>query len=645
MARLKVVLRLVLLALGLAGWWSFPGPAAAAPDTSERILNFRSYIVVHPDSTMTVTETITVKAARREIKRGIYRDFPTTYRDRYGNTMRVGFEVDEVLKNGVSEPYHIKEVSNGQRVYIGRKEVFLPPGVYTYTITYRTDRQLGYFKDFDELYWNVTGNGWSFPIDRAETVVGLPPGAKVSNYAAYTGPSGAKGQDFRVTYDSSGNIVFTTTRGLGPREGLTIAVAWPKGHVVEPSGSEKLGYYLMDNLANLAALVGLLGTLAYFLAVWHQVGRDPAPGTIIPLFAPPKGFSPAGVRYLMRMGYDQKAFAAAVVDMAVKGYLTIQEKNGDYTLRKKGGSVPGLTVGQGRLGGALFRGSDSIKLEDANHKRISDARDALRQYLYREMNNIYFHTNRGSFFIGLGLSVATLVAVILTSSTWEAIFPIFWLSIWSVGCVFLALMVYRRWQRVRISPRLSLGKTFSALASTLFALPFFAGEVLGGYFAFSLSFSATLIFAVLVFINCLFYFLLKAPTLAGRQIMDQVEGFKLYLSTAEQDRLEILHPPEKTPELFEKYLPYALALDVENEWSEQFADVLAKAEEDGQPYHPTWYSGRSWDTLGTSGFTDTLGSAFAAAIASSATPPGSSSGSGGGGSSGGGGGGGGGGGW
>jgi uncharacterized membrane protein YgcG len=645
MARLGILLRVVFLALGLAGWWSFPLPAAAAPDTSERILNFRSYIVVHPDSTMTVTETITVKSARREIKRGIYRDFPTTYRDRYGNTMRVGFEVDEVLKNGVTEPYHLKEVSNGQRVYIGHQDIILPPGVYTYTITYRTDRQLGYFKDFDELYWNVTGNGWSFPIDRAEAVVVLPPGAKVSNYAAYTGPSGAKGQDFRVTYDSSGNIIFTTTRGLGPREGLTIAVAFPKGHVVEPSESEKFGYYLMDNLSNLAALVGLLGTLAYFLVVWHQVGRDPASGTIIPLFAPPKGFSPAGVRYLMRMGYDQKAFAAAVVDMAVKGYLTIQEKDGDYTLRKKGGSVSGLSVGQGHLGGALFRGSDSIKLEDANHKRISDARDALRQYLYREMNNIYFHTNLTSFFIGLGLSVATLVAVILTSSTWEAIFPMVWLSIWSVGCVFLALMVYRRWQRVRISPRLSLGKTFSALASTLFALPFFAGEVLGGYLAFSLSFSATVIFAVLVFINCLFYFLLKAPTLAGRQVMDQVEGFKLYLSTAEQDRLQVLHPPEKTPELFEKYLPYALALDVENEWSEQFADVLAKAEEDGHPYHPTWYSGRSWDTLGASGFTDTLGSAFAAAIASSATAPGSSSGSSGGGSSGGGGGGGGGGGW
>jgi uncharacterized membrane protein len=127
--------------------------------------------------------------------------------------------------------------------------------------------------------------------------------------------------------------------------------------------------------------------------------------------------------------------------------------------------------------------------------------------------------------------------------------------------------------------------------------------------------------------------------------MDQVEGFKMYLSVAEQDRLNMLNPPEKTPQLFEKYLPYALALNVENEWSEQFAEVLAKAQVDGQPYSPSWYQGSSWNRLGTSGFSDSLGGAFAAAIASSAVAPGSSSGSGGGGSSGGGGGGGGGSGW
>jgi uncharacterized membrane protein YgcG len=647
MTVMKIFIRSLLIGLLLAGLGAFPGPAAAAYGGSERIQDFKSFIVVHPDSTMTVTETITVYCAGQEIKRGIIREFPTTYKDRFGNTIKVGFEVKEVLKNGRPEPYHLESVRNGEKIYIGQKNVYLQPGVYTYTITYNTDRQLGYFKDFDELYWNVTGNGWTFSIDRAEAVVVLPEGAKVLKYAAYTGPAGAKGQDFRVSYDRAGNIVFTTTRGLAPREGLTIAVSWPKGLVSEPSREAKFGSFLRDNLSNFAALFGLLGTFAYFLKAWFRVGRDPAKGNIIPLFTPPTGFSPSALRYLIRMGYDQKAFAAAVVDMAVKGYLKIEEDDGEYILRRTGKENSSLDDGERRLGSTLFQGNDVLKMKNTNHTRISKGRSALRESLDQEINNIYFHTNRSSFFMGLGLSVATLAAVVLTATDKTAIFALFWLSMWSVACVFLAAMVYRNWQGARSGHHLHFGKIFTALASTLFALPFFAGEVIGlGFFGYSVSAPATLAFAVLVFVNALFYYLLKAPTLAGRHVMDQVEGFKMYLSVAEKDRLDMLNPPKKTPELFEKYLPYALALNVENQWSEQFAEVLAKAQVDGQPYSPSWYQGSSWNSLGTSSdFADSLGGAFAAAIASSAVAPGSSSGSGGGGSSGGGGGGGGGSGW
>jgi uncharacterized membrane protein YgcG len=644
---MRIFLRSLLVGLFLSGLWALPAPAGAAYDGSERIRDFKSFIAVQADGSMTVTENITVNSTGQEIKRGIIRDFPTTYKDRFGNTIRVGFEVREVLKNGKTEPYHTESVTNGQKIYIGQKDVYLPPGVYTFTIKYHTDRQLGYFQDFDELFWNVTGTGWTFPIDRAEAVVVLPEGAKVLKYAAYTGPQGAKGQDFRVSYDRSGNIVFTTTRGLGPRDGLTIAVAWPKGLVAEPSREEKLGNFLRDNLSSFAALLGLLGTLAYFLQVWFRVGRDPAKGTIIPLFAPPQGFSPAAVRYLMRMGYDQKTFAAAVVDMAVKGFVKIEEDtDGDYTLRRIGKDDGKLDAGEQRLGSSLFQGGSVLKMQNTNHERISGARTALKQNLDREINNIYFHTNRSSFWVGLGLSVLTLAAIVLTAREGAAIFSLIWLSGWSVACVFLAAMVYQSWQGAGSGHHLHFGKIFAALASTLFALPFFAGEIFGlSVFAMSVSAPATLAFAGLVFLNALFYYLLKAPTLSGRQIMDQVEGFKMYLSVAEKDRLNMLNPPEKTPELFEKYLPYALALGVENEWSEQFAEVLARAQVDGQPYSPSWYQGSSWNNLGTSGFSDSLGGAFASAIASSATAPGSSSGSGGGGSSGGGGGGGGGSGW
>jgi hypothetical protein len=208
----------------------FPSPLQAA---SERILLFSSHVVVRPDASLTVTENITVRSEQREIKRGIIRDFPTTYKDRSGNTVKVGFEILEVLRDGKTSPYHTEHVSNGEKIYIGDRNVNLSAGVYTYTIKYRTDRQLGYFKDFDELYWNVTGNGWAFPIETAEAVIELPPGARLREHAAYTGYQGDRGQDFMVQPDDT-KIVFKTTRGLAPREGLTVAVSWPKGLVRQP---------------------------------------------------------------------------------------------------------------------------------------------------------------------------------------------------------------------------------------------------------------------------------------------------------------------------------------------------------------------------------------------------------------------------
>ena len=180
------------------------------------------------DSSLEVTEEIKVLATGREIKRGIIREFPTKYKTRTGRTVRVGFEIKKILRDGRQESFHTENRSNGVAVYIGRKEVFLKPGEYTYTIVYRTDRQLGYFKSYDELYWNATGNGWTFAIDRAEARITLPPGAEILNLAGYTGPQGAKGKNF-TAQKIGGGVVFRTTKPLAPREGLTVALSWPKG--------------------------------------------------------------------------------------------------------------------------------------------------------------------------------------------------------------------------------------------------------------------------------------------------------------------------------------------------------------------------------------------------------------------------------
>lgn len=139
----------------------------------ERILSYQSDIEVFADGSMQVSEAITVRAEGNQIKRGIYRDFPTDYTDRFGNHYRVDFEVLRVLRDGVAEAFHTQPGTRGVRVYMGRKDVYLEPGEYRYVITYRTNRQLGFFESHDELYWNVTGNDWSFPIDDIRATVVL----------------------------------------------------------------------------------------------------------------------------------------------------------------------------------------------------------------------------------------------------------------------------------------------------------------------------------------------------------------------------------------------------------------------------------------------------------------------------------------
>src|SRR3954470_24741877 len=139
--------------------------AAGAQDQTERILSYDSDVTVHDDGSMDVVESIKVFAAGDKIKHGIYRDFPTEYKDKLGIRKTVPFDLVSITRDGRSEDFHTSSRANGIRVYMGPRFSNVPVGEHTYVIAYRTDRQLGYYSDRDELYWNVTGNGWDFPIE------------------------------------------------------------------------------------------------------------------------------------------------------------------------------------------------------------------------------------------------------------------------------------------------------------------------------------------------------------------------------------------------------------------------------------------------------------------------------------------------
>ncbi|MCP4996157.1 MAG: DUF2207 domain-containing protein [Gammaproteobacteria bacterium] len=615
----------------------------------EEILVYHSNIEVLADGSMLVEEQIKVRAEQQKIKRGIYRDFPTSYEDRLGNAYRVGFDLQSVERDGSTESYHTEDRSNGVRIYIGARDHYLKNGIYNYTLRYRTTRQLGFFQDHDELYWNVTGNEWDFPINQASARVIVPPGISIDDVGveAYTGPQGGRGDAYQAGVEG-GEAWFVTDKPLAPNEGLTIVTTWPKGYVTEPSREERVSWFLQDNRSVLVSGVGIALLLLYYLSVWHRVGRDPESGVIIPHYTPPKGYSPASMRFIQRMGYDNQAFGAAVVNMAVSGYLRIQESgSGSFSLHKTG-EMPKLAAGEGAIASALFAsGTKSVSLIKSNHQKIGKAVKAHKSALKRDYEKRYFSTNSGYLLPGVALSIGIVIAGLVTMLNVEQRmvtgFMAVWLTGWTFGTYALISAAWKAWR----SAFSGAGNSYAgAVTSTLFAVPFLGGEFMGiGMLIDQGSPMLAGVLAILVAINITFYQWMKAPTLTGRKLLDKVEGFALYLSVAEQEELAFKHPPEKTPELFEHYLPYAIALGVEQQWGERFSAVLASTQANGGHYRPHWYRGESWDHHNLSGFSSAVGGAMTSAIASSSTAPGSSSGSGGGGSSGGGGGGGGGGGW
>jgi predicted membrane protein DUF2207 len=626
-------------------------PAAAQ---EERVRSFDARVSVNQDGSMLVKETIAVVSAGDAIRHGIYREFPTRYSDWKGNRYSVLFEVVSVARDGHSEPYHTEDLSNGVKVYFGSSTYDLPPGEHTYEFEYRTNRQLGFFADHDELYWNVTGNGWNFPIDVASATVVLPPEARrrVSDMEAYTGYKGEKGHAYTAKRDEDGNPTFRA-QDLAPNQGLTIVVGWPKGLIAEPTAEQKRSWFVADHKPEIIGVGGIVVVLIYYLVVWVAVGRDPRHGTIMPLYEAPDGMSAAAVRFLERMGFDEKGFTCAIIGLAAKGYLRIeQDESKTYKLIRKGKapSESGLSADEKALAKILFEESATLVLTNEKHTLLERARKALENTLHATTEIGYFVKNGKYIWPGAILSLGAIAAMVIARGGGQlavGLFMAVWLSMWSIGVYALVSSVFRAWRSVRTAGVMGGGQ---AVFLTLFSIPFVIGECVGiGVLVWSCGLTATGIIAASIFVTVLFHHLLKAPTLAGRALMDRIEGFKMFLTAVELDRMQTMAPPpNKTPELFERFLPYALALGVEQAWANQFTEVLAQAAAAGgstRGYSPSWYTGVGVAAFSAASFTSAFSSSFSTAVSSSSVAPGSSSGGGGGGSSGGGGGGGGGGGW
>lgn len=605
----------------------------------EFIESFHSDIEVRKNGDLLVTETILVKAEGRNIKRGIFRDFPTRYKNAQSGEHRVGFEILSVKRNGSEEPYFIKDRDNGKRVYIGSEAVFLPADFHQYEITYLSSRQLGFFEQHDELYWNVTGNGWVFRIDRASALVSLPGVVTDVELTGYTGKQGSTEQKLHFQRVADNQIYFQTDAPLERYEGLTIVAAWPKGVVAEPTAAQRRSWFFADHLSAIVLVSAAFLLLLYYFLVWLRVGKDPESGVIVATYQPPGGFSPASMRYVQNMGYDKKCFTSAVINLAAKGALVIDQLSKDFKIIKADSTTGEFAPGESQIMAKLFdSGREQIDIVQSNHRILSAAISKHQSSLKIDFKKLYFRTNYGYLLPGILLSLAAIAIAVINLGSEAQIAR----SIISSAAVLIPLLMVnaaiRGYLKRSKDGKIQLGVNVGILILLLAIVSFSEFSLVTtsalADWPFSLGVTA------LIFLNILFYHWLKAPTLAGRKLLDKIAGFKHYLEVAEEDEIALVDAPAFSSEIYEAYLPYAIALDLENQWTAKLNRAILNGSIRSTYIWPHWrHSDRHNGHLSKS-----LSDSFNSAISSSSVAPGSTSGSSGG-SSGGGGGGGGGGGW
>ncbi|MCA2373245.1 DUF2207 domain-containing protein [Agrobacterium genomosp. 3 str. CIP 111-78] len=622
----------------------------------EFIRSYHSVVEVAADGKLAVTETITARAEGQNIKRGIFRDFPLYALDANNRRTKVDFNVVSVERDGTPESWRTENIDGGIRIYTGSADRFLPTGEHVFQITYTTARQIRYFSDYDELTWNVTGNGWQFPMGEISATITLPQGVKATDTAVFTGPLGAKGKDARIL--SEGNeVFFASTRPFTVGEGMTVAVKLPKGAIAAPDTSQEAGWWLRDNLAILLSGGGLLAVLFYYLRAWFAVGRDPAKGVVVPRWDAPEGLSPALVNYVDNRGFSGAgwtALSASALDLAVKGYVVLEDlKNSIVIRRTEKAAAADLPTGQKTLLSSIGGPGETLTIDKAHGAEVEKVGKQFRAAIEKEHRGKYYHSNSGYIFFGIFFSIALIVATLVFGDLDEfAIAAVLVFGFFAFFFSILSIGIGRQFSRGA-----SLRKRIGGIVMLAFA-GFVAFSAIGGiatqvlldvtHDTKSLALAAI---GGIVLTNALFLFLMGAPTPLGRKLMDGIEGLRTYLTLAEKDRMNMAAAPAMSPQHFETLLPYAVALGVEKPWSRTFETWLATAAAGAAvaSYAPGWYLGSNYGSFGDriGGFSTSMASTIASTIPQPVSSSNSSfsGGGGGGGFSGSGGGGGGGGGW
>ena len=510
--------------VALVAFWASPSAAQYFTITS-----FHSDINIHSDGTVFVKEAL--KIVFEQPRHGIYREIPFKFRNELGDVTKTPIDVESVTNDsGIKWKYRVSHEGNVVNIRIGDADTYVE-GEQTYIITYRVSNVILFLKDHDELYWNVTGNYWQAPISEASARVTLDTEGTIGELrtTCYTGYSGSQGADCNARNFSNG-AEFQATRNLSTREGLTVVLGWPKGIVHPPTAWQKF-LMAVNPAENWVILLPLIAMIAMFRMYWTR-GRDPrVREALVVKYEPPdfngRPLNAAEVGALIDERLDPRDLTGAIIGLAEKGYLKLE-----------GVKTEGFI--------ALFDSVDyKLTKQKDSDDQLSDFERKLMDYIFSDgKREILVSEMKNRFYRNLGILKSTLFADLVDKKYFT-----------------------RNPESVR-SQYLSIGVViiiFGVFASLILT----PDSVVKSIIMFGLSGLIVVLFAGAM----------PAKTREGALANEGIHGFQEFMNRADKDRLQRMGP-----EVFYKYMPYAIALDVVDHWSKAFADVFA---ESAAP--PAWY--------------------------------------------------------
>jgi len=498
-------------------------PVSAAAK-SWRVADFQDRIHVNQDGSAEVTERITLVFEGEW--HGIHRTIPIEYPGPNGTNYELYVEVTSVSDGQGGRLKYESSTSNGFRDL----KIYIPDAVdatRTVEITYRVRNGTRFFKDYDEFYWNVTGNDWPVPIDHASATVRFPDSAAGSLRAqAFTGVYGSTERDATAKVDSA-EAQFETTNPLPMRGGLTIDVYIPKDILAEPGAITRFFWFVGGNPVVFLPLV----TLAVMFPLWWYKGRDPDPGmSVAPMYEPPAGISPAEAGTLLDDSIHPRDITSTMVDLAVRGYIKIEETaekilvftHKDYIFHSLKPMAQwtdkDLAPHERVMLENVFQGGSETRLSNLKN-RFYTAVPVIRQDIMAQLKTkgIYLLDPESANAYSFGAAVVILIPfAIFQYFRWANFFTSVWLLVVSV---LVAALIWWLFARV-----------------------------------------------------------MTAKTVKGARIRVAVLGFQEFMNRVDAERLKVMPPTT-----FERFLPYAMALGVEHHWAQAFAGIVKDP--------PQWYVG------------------------------------------------------